>query len=82
MFAFVQSQTNVQIKEMFFDFVHLRRISEEKIADTIIESCSKHNIDITKYRGQTYDGAAAMSSGRIGVQARIKDKSPSALYMH
>jgi hypothetical protein len=55
---------------------------EKKIADAIIESCSKHNIDITKYRGQACDGAAAMSSGRIGVQARIKEKSPLALYMH
>jgi hypothetical protein len=79
---FAQSQPNVEIKEVFFDFAHLRRTSGEKIADAIIESCSKHNIDITKHRGQAYDGAAAMSSGRIGVQARIKEKSPLALYMH
>lgn len=34
---FVQSQPNVEIKEVFFDFVHLRRTSGEKIADVIIE---------------------------------------------
>lgn len=71
-----------QIKEVFFDFVHLRRTSGEKIAEAIIESLRDHHLDITKCRGQGYDGAGAMSSMRVGVQARIKEVSPLALYVH
>ena len=35
-------------------------------------SLAQHKVDILKCRGQAYDGAAAMSSERVGVQARIK----------
>ncbi|CAC5408033.1 unnamed protein product [Mytilus coruscus] len=73
---------NREIKEVFFDFVHLRQTSGEKIANAILESLRDHNIDITKCRGQGYDGAAAMSSMRVGVQARIKERAPLALYVH
>ena len=38
------------------------------------------NVDVTKSRGQFYDGATAMSSKKIGVQSRIKEHSPTALY--
>ena len=33
-------------------------------------------------RGQSYDGASSMSSERVGLQARIKLKSPLAVYIH
>ena len=33
-------------------------------------------------RGQAYDGAAAMSSSRVGVQAKIKEHAPLAVYTH
>ena len=33
-------------------------------------------------RGQGYDGAASMSSTRVGVQARIKQDAPKAFYIH
>lgn len=73
---------NVEIKEIFFDFVHLNRTSGNKIAQCIIDSLSRHGIDVNKCRGQGYDGAGAMSSARVGVQARIKEVSPLALYVH
>ena len=31
-------------------------------------SLAQHKVDILKCRGQAYDGAAAMSSERVGVQ--------------
>ena len=33
-------------------------------------------------RSQGYDGASNMSSGRVGVQARIREKAPLATYVH
>lgn len=76
------SDKNIEIKEIFFDFVHLNRSSGDKIAKAIIDSPTRHDIDVTKCRGQGYDGAGAMSSERVGVQARIKEIAPLALYIH
>ena len=48
----------------------------------IMHSLQQNNKDIKMCRGQSYDGASAMSSERIGVQAKIKGASPLALYTH
>jgi len=32
--------------------------------------------------GQGYDGAASMSSERVGLQARIRAEAPLAVYVH
>ena len=39
-------------------------------------------LDPSKIHGQAYDGAAVMSSNRAGVQAKIKEFAPLALYTH
>ena len=70
------------IKEVFLDFIHLERTTGESIATAITQSLAKHNIDIKQARGQAYDGASNMSSCRVGVQARIKQIVPQALYIH
>ena len=63
-------------KEFFFDFIYLERATEEVIAHAVIECLKDHNVDISKARGQSYDGAQCMSSDKIGVQARIKQLYP------
>ena len=70
-----------EVKEVFFDFVYLDKTDGESISRAIIECLSKHGIDITKARKQTYDGASAMSSSRVGAQARIRVLAPRALYV-
>ena len=62
--------------------MHLERTTGEAIAHAIIESLARHKIDITKVRGQSYDGAQCMSSAKVGVEANIKKLSPRALYVH
>jgi hypothetical protein len=74
--------SNCKIKEFFFDFVYLERATGDAIASTIVKSLRDHNIDISKARGQSYDGASCMSSDRVGVQTRIRQISPRALYVH
>lgn len=64
------------------DFVELQRTTGKHIAEAIMQCLHHNNIDINKCRGQTYDGAAAMSSERVGVQARIKEVCPLAIYTH
>ena len=56
--------------------VELTRTTGSHITKTIMLSLARHKIGILKCRIQAYNGAAAMSSERVGVQARIK------LYAH
>ena len=70
------------IKEVFFDFQKLERATGETITNGIIQSLRKYGVDILKCRGQSYDGAACMSSEGAGVHGRIKSIAPRALYTH
>ena len=65
-----------EIQELFFDFVELERA---EVAEVIVQSLKSN---ILHCRGQAYDGASAMASEKVGVQARICIISPLALYTH
>ena len=79
--AYLPSQ-KPSIKEVFFDFSFLTTTTGHAIATAIIDSLRSHSIDISKARGQAYDGASAMSSNRIGAQALIHQSAPLAVYTH
>ena len=70
------------IREEFLDFISVQRITGESISAALLSWLDMHNINVACCRGQGYDGAASMSSSRVGVQARIRDASPLALYTH
>ncbi|KAF0707053.1 52 kDa repressor of the inhibitor of the protein kinase-like [Aphis craccivora] len=55
---------------------------ELSLADTIINELKSLNIDIKHLRGQGYDGAVTMSGKFNGVATLIKNKYPTALYIH
>ena len=50
--------------------------------ETLCAVLKSHDIDVTHLRGQCYDGASNVSGIRTGLQARIKEISPSALFVH
>ena len=77
---FVDAESN--IREEFLTFVKLTRLTGEKIAHEILSTLEELQIPVENMRGQGYDGASNMSSGLVGVQARIKEKSPLATYVH
>ena len=77
-----QIPSQPSIKEVFFDFTFLTRTTGLAISNAIKESLCTYNIDVSKARGQAYDGASAMSSNISGVQARIREAAPLALYTH
>ena len=64
--------------------MHLERTNATMISRKILESLSDPSIslDPSNIRGQAYDGASVMSSGKEGVQAKIKEISPLALFTH
>ena len=72
------------VKECLISFMHLERTNATMISRKILESLSDPSIslDPSNIHGQAYDGASVMSSGKEGVQAKIKEVSPLALYTH
>ena len=71
-----------EIREEFLDFVTVDRITGEVLATAILSQLDAWDIDVSKCRGQAYDGASNMSSSRAGVQGRISEIAPLAFYTH
>ena len=70
------------IREEFLTFVKLARITGAHIAQEILGVLEELDIPVENMRGQGYDGASNMSSEVVGVQTRIREKSPLATYIH
>lgn len=71
-----------KIREDFLTFVPLIDLTGNGIALSILNSLQSMNINIELLCAQGYDGAASMSGHFNGVQAKIRDKYPKALYVH
>lgn len=72
----------LKICEVFISFREIKDQSAQGLEDEIMKSLSEKGLDLTKCRGQGYDGAAVMSGTYHGVQQRILEKSPHAYYVH
>jgi len=77
---FVDRQQN--IREEFVNFMRIPRITGDVIASTLLREMEDMGLDLSYLVGQGYDGAANMSSERVGVQGRIKREAPLATYTH
>ena len=78
------SPNDPHVKECLINFMLLERTNTTMISRKILESLSDPSIslDPSNIRRQAYDGASVMSSGKEGVQAKIKEISPLALFTH
>ena len=78
------SPNDPHVKECLINFMHLEQTNATMISRKILESLSDPSIslDPSNIRGQAYDGASVMSSGKEGVQAKIKEIIPLALFTH
>lgn len=74
--------TDIQINEAFLGFEDTVGSSASELESKILGSIEKNRLDLSKCRGQGYDGAANMSGVYSGVQARIAEKEPLARYVH
>ena len=77
---FADQTTN--IREEFVQFGSTERITGEVIASTILSKLNDWGLDIEDCRGQGYDSATNISSARVGVQGRLCELNPLALYEH
>ena len=52
------------------------------IADTIIDQAEKFGLNLDKLHGKGYDGFSIMARKDNGVQARIRNTYPKAVFVH
>ena len=67
------------VEEYFLKFVPVTDLSGKELASTVLKNLSQIGIDVSKMRGQGYDGAAAMSGRLNGAQVHIREVIPTAL---
>ena len=66
------------------DFVSfkLERVRAVDITDAIVKFLQNLGLSLSDLCGQGYDGASTMSWVKTGVQAKLKEIQPKALYTH
>uniref|UniRef100_H3A4S2 DUF4371 domain-containing protein n=1 Tax=Latimeria chalumnae TaxID=7897 RepID=H3A4S2_LATCH len=74
--------TGVKVNESFLGFQEICDQSASGLEKKIISCIEQKDLDISKCRGQGYDGASNMSGVYSGMQARISKKEPNAEYVH
>jgi len=72
----------LELHEDFLQFIPTNDTTGKVLANLILENLSTFGVELKYFRGQGYDGAAAMSGRYKGVQAHIKHFYPFAIYVH
>ncbi len=73
---------NGKVEERLLGVIPVKETTAEVLFNTTCNKLEEHGIEISKLRGQCYDGASNVSGIHTGLQARIKELSPSALFTH
>jgi hypothetical protein len=71
-----------RVCERFFQFDVATDLTGFGLANHLINLLENAGIDIANMVGQGYDGAAAMSGEKNGVQTHVLQRCPSAAYVH
>ncbi|XP_077967726.1 zinc finger MYM-type protein 1-like [Styela clava] len=71
-----------EVCECFTGLVEMDSVSAESISSNILTHLSGIGVDLQKLVGQGYDGATTMAGHVSGVQKRIRDKYPRAIFVH
>lgn len=77
---FIDDKNN--IREEFLEFIQVKRITGQALADAIFKFYKETGLNISHIRGQCFDGAANMAGAKKGLSAIILNQNPQAVYMH
>lgn len=67
--------------ERFLGFIRLEKHTAEHLTEVVLKKLNYLGLGIHNCRGQTYDNAANMSGCYKGLQARIREISPTAIFV-
>ncbi|XP_021991725.2 zinc finger MYM-type protein 1-like [Helianthus annuus] len=70
------------IRERFLDLVHVTETLSATLKVNLWNTLLHYGFDVSKIRGQGYDGASNMRGEWNGLQALVREYSPYAFYVH
>ena len=70
------------VVEHFLTFVLATDLDAQHLSKYILDTLALYNLDVNKIVSQGYDGASVMSGSCGGVQQRIREIAPHAIYIH
>ena len=85
MIRYVQSDFetgNVRVKETFSKFVELDKKDAAGYEAIILKSPQDDGLNFFDCRAQMYDNAAVMSGSISGVQSRLRERNPKAVFIN
>lgn len=71
-----------KVREDFLTLIPVIDVTGNGLASTILNSLHSMKINLKLLCAQGYDGAAAMCGHLNGVQAKMRESYPKAMYVH
>jgi Domain of unknown function (DUF4371) len=81
-FCFRICNEELEVHEMFISFCDLQQQDAETLFNTVKQVLNNNKVEISNCRGQCFDGAANVAGHLNGLQAKIRDVEPRAVYVH
>lgn len=81
MSVFCQWEEN-GVPEHLLEIVHLKKADAESIYFALVECLKEKQLEVSRIIGMGFDGASTFSGKKTGVQTRIKNIAPHALFVH
>ena len=72
----------LQPAEIFFGFYHAKKTDAGSLFDILKSALEELHLPFCNLRGQGYDGAASMSGKESGLQTRVRQENPRALWVY
>ena len=70
------------VHEHFLTYIHAKGLNASSLACYIQDLIQQYDLDPTAMVSQGYDGASVMSGACSGVQKRVREYAPYAIYIH
>ena len=81
-YVLIDENRKVKIKEVFLGFFQIDKKDAGSLVNKILQKLDQDKISIIDCRGQTYDNTAFMAGVRGGVQQKILEVNPKAVYVN